>query len=36
MGNFWQNQFLGVNLGTEIKTSPNINIKRNIIFTLEK
>ena len=35
MDNIWQNQFLGVNLGAEIKTSKSMNIKRNIIFTLE-
>ena len=28
-------QFLGVNLGAEIKTPKSMNIKRNIIFTLE-
>lgn len=35
MGNLWRNQFLGVNLGAEIKTPKSMNIKRNIIFTLE-
>lgn len=30
-----KNQFLGVNLGAEIKTPKGMNIKRNIIFTLE-
>ena len=35
MENLWWNQFLGVNLGAEIKTSKSMNIKRNIIFTLE-
>ena len=35
MENLWQNQFLGVNLGAEIKTPKSMNIKRNIIFTLE-
>ena len=35
MENLWQNQFSGVNLGAEIKTSKSMNIKRNIIFTLE-
>ena len=28
-------QFLGVYLGVEIQTHPNMNIKRNIIFALE-
>ena len=35
MENLWYNQFLGVNLGAEIKTPKSMNIKRNIIFTLE-
>ena len=35
MENLWWNQFLGVNLGAEIKTPKSMNIKRNIIFTLE-
>ena len=35
MKNLWWNQFLGVNLGAEIKTPQSMNIKRNIIFTLE-
>ena len=35
MENLWQNQFSGVNLGAEIKTPKSMNIKRNIIFTLE-
>ena len=35
MENLWQNQFWGVNLGAEIKTPKSMNIKRNIIFTLE-
>ena len=35
MGNLWQNQFLGVILGAEIYTPKSMNIKRNIIFTLE-
>lgn len=35
MENLWQNQFQGVNLGAEIKTPKSMNIKRNIIFTLE-
>ena len=35
MENLWQNQFWGVNLSAEIKTSKSMNIKRNIIFTLE-
>ena len=35
MENLWWNQFWGVNLGAEIKTPKSMNIKRNIIFTLE-
>jgi len=35
MENLWKNQSLGVNLGAEIKTPKSMNIKRNIIFTLE-
>ena len=35
MRNLWQNQFLGVILGAEIYTPKSMNIKRNIIFTLE-
>ena len=35
MENLWWNQFFGVNLGVEIKTPKSMNIKRNIIFTLE-
>ena len=35
MENLWWDQFLGVNLGAEIKTPKSMNIKRNIIFTLE-
>ena len=35
MENLWWNQFLGVILGAEIKTPKSMNIKRNIIFTLE-
>ncbi len=35
MENLWQYQSLGVILGTEIYTPKSMNIKRNIIFTLE-